>query len=313
MKKILITGVHGQVGYELALRLAKDFAVTGSDLAPEGPDVEGNFEYVTLDLTNLDRLQDFLASYTWDLIINPAAYTATDQAEDDEGVARTLNAKVPELIAKHCAAKKIPMFHYSTDYVFDGKGTHHRDEKEKPAPLSVYGRTKLEGEQAIATSGCPYITFRTAWVYSYRGKNFFLTMAKFAKEREELRVIDDQIGSPTSALFLADVTAELATRYFSGTNDPFQHSGVYHLVNGEETSWHGFTLEIIELLREHEELAVKDVKKITSDEFPARIERPKNSRLNCASFESTFGIKRPTWKESLREIVLRYRELTRES
>jgi len=234
--KILLFGCNGQVGWELQ-----------RSLSPLGELVALDFDSREhhADFSRPEGLADTVRAVAPDVIVNAAAHTAVDRAESEPELARTLNATAPAVLAREAAARGAWLVHYSTDYVFDGSGSHYRGEDEQPGPLSVYGRTKLEGEQLIRASGCKHLILRTSWVYAARGSNFARTMLKLAAERERLTVIDDQIGAPTGAELLADVTAH-AMR--AAARDPAL-GGTYHVAAGGETSWCGYARLVIEWAR----------------------------------------------------------------
>ncbi|MFZ9890190.1 MAG: dTDP-4-dehydrorhamnose reductase, partial [Myxococcota bacterium] len=236
------------------------------------------------------------------VIVNAGAYTAVDRAEDDQPNAASLNALAPKNLAELAKAHGALLVHYSTDYVYDGSGQVPRREDAPPAPLSVYGRTKLEGDQHIAASGCEHLIFRTSWVYATRGHNFIKTMLRLGQEREVLSVIDDQWGAPTSAELIADVTAQAITAT-RGSDVP---SGVYHLVAKGETSWHQYASYIFFVARELRPdlpLQVRDVKAIPTSAYPTPAVRPLNSRLDCSKLERTFELTLPDWRLGVRRTL----------
>lgn len=291
--KLLLLGKGGQVGWELQ-----------RSLAPLGELVALDFDSTELhaDFSQPELLADTVRQVRPDVIVNAAAHTAVDKAESEPEFARTLNATSPGIVAQ--AAREIGalMVHYSTDYVFDGSGSTPRTEDDPTGPLSVYGRTKLEGEQLVAQN-CPlHLIFRTSWVYAARGGNFAKTMLRLAKERDRLTVIDDQFGAPTGAELLADVTAH-AIR--ATLNEPGK-AGLYHLVAGGETSWHGYARFVIE----HARAAGVDVKvaadaiaPVPTTDFPTPAQRPHNSRLNTAKLQSTFGLVLPPWQTGVARML----------
>ena len=284
--KILLFGKGGQVGWELQ-----------RSLAPLGELVALDFDSTDHcgDFTNLQGLAETVHNVRPDVIVNAAAHTAVDKAESEPELARTINALAPGVLAEAAQRVGACLVHYSTDYVFDGSGNQAWKETDVPAPLSVYGKTKLEGEQLIAAH-CPnHLIFRTSWVYAARGGNFAKTMLRLAKERERLTVIDDQIGAPTGADMLADVTAH-AIR--SVLQHP-ERAGLYHLVAGGQTSWHGYAQFVVD----HAQRAgvalkatVDAVEPVPSSDFPTAAARPLNSRLDTGKLQSAFGLQLPGWQ-----------------
>jgi len=229
------------------------------------------------------------------VIVNAAAHTAVDKAESEPDLAHRLNAEAPGVLAREAAASGAWLVHYSTDYVFDGSGHTARDEGAPTGPLNVYGRTKLEGEEAIRQSGCRHLLFRTSWVYGTRGGNFAKTMLRLAQERSELSVIDDQIGAPTGADLLADVAAH-AIRAASTAPSL---AGTYHLVASGETSWHGYASHVIEFARAAGvpiKVAANAIAAVPGTAFPLPAVRPKNSRLDTSRLRQAFGLTLPPWQ-----------------
>ncbi|WP_140633020.1 dTDP-4-dehydrorhamnose reductase [Methylibium rhizosphaerae] len=285
--KLLLLGKNGQVGWELQRALAPLGEVTALDR--QGHDgMHG-------DLSRLDALRETVGRLRPDVIVNAAAYTAVDKAESEPDVARVLNAEAPAVLAQEAAASGAWLVHYSTDYVFDGSGSTPRDESAATAPLSVYGQTKLEGERAIAASGCRHLVFRTSWVYAARGANFAKTMLRLAADRDQLRIVADQIGAPTGADLIADVTAH-AVRHALREPDA---AGLYHLAAGGEVSWHGYACHVIEWARARGhavKVAAGAVQAIPSNEYPTPARRPLNSRLSTRRLEETFGLALPAWQ-----------------
>jgi dTDP-4-dehydrorhamnose reductase len=297
MKKILLLGANGQVGWELQRALA-----------PLGQLVVCNRQQG--DLTNLEGLAQLVAEQRPHVIVNAAAHTAVDKAESDILASRRINAEAVATLA--VAAKEIDawLVHYSTDYVFDGSGNTPFEEDAPTGPLGVYGQTKLEGEQSIRESGCRHLILRTSWVYAARGANFAKTMLRLAKEREELRVIADQIGAPTSAELIADVTALALHRLSHDSQLAERASGTYHLVASGETSWHQYAQLVIgEALRLGCELRASPerVAPIATSEYPLPAKRPANSRLANGKLQKTFDLVLPSWeyhvKRMIRELV----------
>ncbi len=292
MMKILLLGKGGQVGWELQRSLAPLGSIIAVDF--DSADYCGDF-------TNLDGLAATVRAVAPDVIVNAAAHTAVDTAESEPDLARTINALAPGVLAREAAAAGALLVHYSTDYVFDGSGDTPRDESAATAPLSVYGATKLEGEQLIQQSGCRHLIFRTSWVYAARGSNFAKTMLKLARERERLTIIDDQIGAPTGADLLADVTAH-AIRTVQARPDL---CGLYHLVAAGETSWYGYASFVIEFARRAGEvLAVNEIAPVSTTCFPTPAKRPLNSRLSTTKLQNTFKLTLPDWKTGVERMLI---------
>ena len=237
-----------------------------------------------------------------DVIVNAAAHTAVDRAEGEPDLARLLNATTPGVLAREAQAINALLVHYSTDYVFDGSGTAARDEQAPTAPVSVYGQTKLEGEQQIQASGCRHLIFRTSWVYAARGGNFAKTMLRLAQERETLSVVNDQFGAPTGADLLADVTAHAICHV---AQHP-QHLGLYHCVAAGETTWHAYAQWVVETARQLQpELAlrVRAIEPVASDAFPTAARRPHNSRLDTTKLQTQLGLRLPHWQQGVRRML----------
>jgi dTDP-4-dehydrorhamnose reductase len=276
--RILLTGATGQVGWELR-----------STLAPLG-EVRA-FDRYGLDLADTPQLVAAVRALQPALIVNAAAYTAVDKAESERDAAFAVNATAPRVLAEE--AKRIGAFllHYSTDYVFDGEKAAPYLEDDAPHPVSVYGASKLAGEQAIRASGCRHLILRTSWVYGPRGRNFYLTMRRLAAERPELRVVDDQVGAPTSSLAIARATAELAGK---GAH------GLYHMAAAGSTSWCGFARAILE-----REGSATPVTPIRTEDYPTPARRPRNSRLDCSRLRADWGVALAPWEDQLAEVTLR--------
>ncbi|MEG0882398.1 MAG: dTDP-4-dehydrorhamnose reductase [Janthinobacterium sp.] len=284
--KILLLGKNGQVGWELQRSLAPLGKVVA--LASDSVDFCG-------DLRDLDGIAATVRSVAPDVIVNAAGYTAVDRAESEEALCRTVNALAPGVLAREAARSGALLVHYSTDYVFDGSGEQPWSESDPTGPLSAYGRTKLEGEQAIVAAGCRHLIFRTSWVYAARGNNFAKTMLRLAAERERLSVVSDQIGAPTGAELLADVTAH-AVQAMRGRQDP---GGVYHVAAAGQTSWHGYARFVIAYARQAGgEFKVEDdaIDPVGSAAFPTPAQRPKNSRLALGKVETDFHLTLPQWQ-----------------
>ena len=285
--KILLLGKNGQVGWELQRALGVLGEVVALDFDSPGP--------LTADFSNPESLAATVRAVSPQIIVNAAAHTAVDKAESEPEVARALNATSPAVLAREAAASGAWLMHYSTDYVFDGSGSTPWAEDSPTGPLSVYGATKLEGEQAIRASGCRHLIFRTSWVYAARGGNFAKTMLKLAKERDRLTVIDDQIGSPTGADLLADLTGH-ALRAALVRPDL---AGTYHAVASGETSWHGYARHVIEFARAAGQkvlVAPDAVVAVPTSAFPTPARRPGNSRMNTAKLRERFGLALPSWQ-----------------
>ena len=301
--RLLITGANGQVGWHLQRTLA----LLGQVMAI---DVE------QVDLTDLDAVSRTVREFAPDVIANAAAYTAVDKAESEAELARTLNVAAPAQMAAECARTGALIIHYSTDYVYDGTKSGPYEEKDATGPLSVYGQTKLEGDQAIIASGCAHIILRTTWVYDIRGKNFLRTVLRLAREKEELRMVGDQFGAPTWARGLAEATAIILARLLERKSlTGSWQSGLFHLTAAGRTSWAGFAQAILEdydaLLdwpaetgEFGGELKAKRVVEITSDQYQTPARRPRNSVLSNAKIQSVFGIGMPDWRTQL-QLALR--------
>lgn len=295
--KILLFGKSGQVGWELQRSLAPLGELIA--LATDSKELCGNFA----DLDGLARTVRFIAP---DVIVNAAAHTAVDVAESEPEHVRTINALAPGVLAQEAKRANAWLIHYSTDYVFDGSGDKPWLETDATAPLNVYGATKLEGEQLIQLSGCRHLIFRTSWVYGARGGNFAKTMLRLARERDSLSVIDDQIGAPTGADLLADITAHaIRTAQLRA-----ELSGLYHLVAGGETSWHGYASFVIDFARRAGialKVAPDAIKPVPTSAFPTPAKRPHNSRMDTTKLQHTFGLNLPSWQigveRMLREVL----------
>lgn len=284
--KILLFGKNGQVGWELQRSLAPLGQLIA--LSSSSKELCGN-------LTNLSGIAQTIQKVSPDVIVNAAAYTAVDKAENESELAHIINAQAPGVMAHEATKSKAWLIHYSTDYVFDGSGHTPRSETEIAKPLNVYGKTKLEGEKNITQTGCHHLIFRTSWVYSTYGNNFIKTILRLAQERDELKIINDQIGAPTGAELLADVTAQIVpiTKQHSGI------SGIYHLASQGNTSWHNYARFILAYaLSTNLPLKTQpdSVLPIASSEFPTPAKRPHNSRLNTHKFHSAFGLNLPNWE-----------------
>jgi dTDP-4-dehydrorhamnose reductase len=296
VQKILLFGKGGQVGWELQ-----------RSLAPLGEVVAVDFDSTDFcgDFTNLAGLAETVRLVKPSIIVNAAAHTAVDKAESEPDLARTINALAPGVIAAEAQKLGAWLVHYSTDYVFDGSGSQAWKESDTPAPLSVYGHTKLEGEQAVAANCAKHLIFRTSWVYAARGGNFAKTMLRLAKERDSLSVIDDQIGAPTGADLLADITALALQRV---QTQPLRHelAGLYHLVASGATSWHGYAALVIELAKNAGvdfKTTQNAIHKIATQAYPTPARRPLNSKLDTLKLQTAFNLYLPPWQQGVARML----------
>jgi dTDP-4-dehydrorhamnose reductase len=284
--KILITGQRGQVSQALQAHLQGlgELMVLGSN---------------QLDLAKPDQIREQIRAHRPDLIINAAAHTAVDQAESEPDAAFAINAIAPGILAQEAKALGIPLIHYSTDYVFDGSKPAPYTEADTPNPLSVYGQSKLAGEQAIAAAGGQYLILRTSWVYSNQGKNFLLTMQRLLQEKPQMRIVADQIGAPTWAGTIAGSTRALIERWLAGEAGEW---GIYHLTAQGETSWFGFAQAIGEHLHADGK-ACAELEAIPASAYPTPAKRPLNSRLDCSRLQQQWHVSQPHWQDALRECL----------
>jgi dTDP-4-dehydrorhamnose reductase len=294
--KILLLGKNGQVGWELQRALAP----LGELVALDRHAIDG----LSGDLADLDALRTTIRQVKPDVIVNAAAYTAVDKAESEAELALRVNGDASRLMAEESALLGAWLIHYSTDYVFSGEGSTPWQETDAVAPVNQYGASKLAGEQAIIASGCKHLIFRTSWVYGARGNNFAKTMLRLAKDRDTLSVIADQVGAPTGADLIADVTA-LAIRQV--LQQP-QLSGLYHLAASGEVSWHGYASHVIAFAQANgEQLAVTAINPIDTTAYPTPARRPLNSRLNTQKLRDNFSLHLPDWQSGvtrmLREVL----------
>lgn len=290
--KILLFGKEGQVGWELQ----RSLSIVGDIVASEQHE---------LDLERPDDVRRWVRRHEPDIIVNAAAYTAVDQAESEPEKAHRINAEAVGVLAEEANRLNAWLVHYSTDYVFDGEKTTPYDEGDAANPLSVYGRTKLEGEERLRARHTKHMIFRTSWVHAARGKNFAKTMLRLAKEREKLSVIADQHGAPTSAELIADVTA-LALHRALQNGGHIDLAGTYHLVARGETSWHGYAQYVLILARERGimlKTAPEEVYPIQTEAYPLPAKRPRNSRLNVSKLTNTFGVHLPDWRNHVRRLI----------
>ena len=290
--KILLTGKNGQLGFELQRALAplgEIHAVGTQDC----------------NLADADALRALVRRVAPDVIVNPAAYTAVDKAESDEATARAVNAVAPAILGEEGAQLGALVLHYSTDYVFDGTKQGAYTENDVPAPQSVYGRTKLEGEQGLAAANPRHLILRTSWVVGAHGGNFAKTMLRLAGERDKLTVVADQFGAPTPAALLADLSAHLVREHARARGTGFPY-GTYHVASAGETSWHGYAQFVIgEALAAGKALkaTVDAVAPLATEQYPTPARRPLNSRLDTTRFRTTFDLRLPPWQEGVRHVL----------
>lgn len=293
--KILVTGKLGQVGHALQQVLSSAHEVVAMDRDE-------------MDLCQPEEIRRVIATIRPELIINPAAYTAVDKAESEPELAHMINAKAPKIIAEEAAKLGAGLIHFSTDYVYEGNKSTPYIETDAVNPLSVYGKTKLAGEQAIQTVGLPHLILRTSWVYGVHGKNFLKTILRLSAERDQLKIVSDQWGAPTSSEAIANALSQLLTRW----KMPDQtHSGVYHFTNTGSTSWFGFAKAILKTYESQAAQYALPSLKIRADaivpistaEYPTPAARPANSRLDNTKLLSTFGVTLPAWETSLQAVM----------
>jgi dTDP-4-dehydrorhamnose reductase len=296
--KILLLGKNGQVGWELQRALAPLGELIALDFDSPGP--------LRADFADPESLAATVRAVAPQIIVNSAAHTAVDKAEAEPALAHAINAAAPAVLAREAGALGAWLLHYSTDYVFDGRGSEPRGEDAPTGPLNVYGRTKLEGEQAIRSSGCRHLILRTSWVYAARGGNFAKTMLRLARERDRLTVIDDQVGAPTGAELLADLSAHMLR---AASLRP-ELAGTYHAVAAGQTSWFDYARFVIEFARTQGEairVAPEAIEPVPTSAFVTAAKRPANSRLDTRKLRETFGLALPHWQAGvermLREIL----------
>jgi dTDP-4-dehydrorhamnose reductase len=295
MKKLLLTGINGQVGNALQVSLAGQFEVIGLTRAQ-------------LDLTRPDEIRRVISELKPEIIINPAAYTAVDQAESEQELAYAINATAPQIFAEEAMKLKAVLIHFSTDYVYDGNKPTPYTELDEVNPLSIYGKSKLAGEDAIRKVGLPHLILRTSWVYSDYGKNFLKTILRLGAERDNLRIVSDQYGAPTSAYSIATGVVQLLNAW--DTSDP-DHTGVYHFTNQGSASWYEFACQIV---KEYEVLSsqngltklkikLENIAPISTSEYPTPAVRPINSRLDNTKLNDTFNVSLPLWQDALKVVM----------
>jgi dTDP-4-dehydrorhamnose reductase len=287
--RILLIGSNGQVGWELQRCLA----TLGDIVAVDRPQVE---------LSHPDSIRALFRHASPAVVVNAAAYTAVDKAENEPELATKINAVAPGVMAEESKRLGAAFFTYSTDYVFDGTKPEPYNESDQPNPISVYGRSKSEGDAAVQQVGGTYFIFRTSWVYGARGKNFLLTMTKLARERESLSVVNDQVGAPTWSRFIAESTAHVISKGIGETASRGErladYAGLYNLACSGVTSWYGFTEWIVGNLKARGEERLAELTPIFSHQYPCAAKRPHNSVLNCDKLERNFGIRLPDWRVS---------------
>ena len=297
--KLLLLGSNGQVGWELQSPMAALGKLKACDRS-------------TLDFIDLDGLRKLIRSYKPDVIVNAAAYTDVDKAESDEENAFQVNSKAVDLLAQEAKVLDAWLIHYSTDYVFDGEKMSPYTEEDKTNPLSVYGKTKLQGEEAIKKSKCKYLIFRTSWLFGTHGKNFFKTIIKLAKERDELRVVSNQIGAPTSAELVADVTSLCLYRIAQNSLSSKEISGIYHLTSTGKVSWYDFAKYVIIEAQKFGGVFLtnpENIIAVNTSEYVLPAKRPVNSLLDTQKLCKTFNLYLPAWQihadRAIKELYLR--------
>ena len=300
MQKILLTGVNGQVGHALKTKLAQHEELSQFEILALSRE--------QLDLTKAHDIKRIVRDIKPSLIINPAAYTAVDKAESEPELAYAINATAAQILAEEAARLNAALIHFSTDYVYDGTKSGFYSETDEVNPVSVYGKSKLAGEDAIRAVGLPHLILRTSWVYGAYGKNFLKTILRLAAERDSLRIVGDQFGAPTSSESIADGVVQLVQAW-----QPQQEnqSGIYHFTNTGETSWHGFSCEIV---NEYNRLSaaknwpalkvgVENIDSITTADYPTPAARPENSRLDNTKLKKTFNVALPSWQAGLQQVM----------
>jgi dTDP-4-dehydrorhamnose reductase len=288
LPRILLIGKIGQVGWELRRTLAPMAEIVCVDF-PE------------IDLTSGDSIRKWVRDTRPRIVVNAAAYTAVDKAESEPELAMKINGRAPGILAEEAKKSSALLVHYSTDYVFNGSKTTPYVESDSPGPLGAYGRTKLAGDEAVRAAGGAHLIFRLCWVYGARGQNFMLTMMRLAKEREQLRVVNDQVGCPTWSRLIAETTA-LALKQAVAASEPGAFTGTYHLAASGVTSWHGFARAIVNLMPV-EGKKCRSVEAVSTAEYPTPTKRPVYSALSCEKLRRTFGLQLPHWEESLKQVL----------
>jgi len=290
--KILLTGKHGQVGFELQRALAPLGEIVAVD-------------HQECDLADPAAIRRLVAEVAPHIIVNPAAYTAVDKAESEPELAQAINATAPGILGQEAKKLGALVVHYSTDYVFDGTKRGAYTEDDAPNPQSVYGKTKLAGEQALQASGADHLIFRTSWVFGAHGGNFAKTMLRLAAERDALKIVADQYGAPTSAALLADVTAQAIGRYQREGRASFPF-GLYHLVAGGLTTWHAYAQAVVraaEAAGKPLKVKAADIAPIATTDYPLPAPRPANSHLDTRRLQAAFGLRLPDWQSGLEHVL----------
>lgn len=292
MRKIVLLGSNGQVGWELQRSLPLLGSLTACDRSQ-------------VDLSDLDAVSAYLEQERPDVIVNAAAYNAVELAESSEEDAQKINSHLVKVLAEYAAKNNIWLVHYSTDYVFDGESKSPYTEVDSPRPLNAYGRSKAQGEHVVAVSGCKHLLLRTSWVYSARGRNFAKTMLHLAATKSEFSVVDDQFGAPTSASLVADVTALCLYRVLNDAGSEAL-SGTYHVVASGYASWYEYASYLVS---EAIDLGIplscteRDIRAVGGSEYPTKAVRPKNSRLDNSKIQNVFGINIPDWKINIKRTL----------
>lgn len=287
---ILVTGKNGQVGWELQRSLLPLGRVVAVDRKQ-------------MDLSDAESIRKLIQEIKPDVIVNAAAYTAVDKAEEEQELAYQVNARAPGIIAEEAKKLGSLVIHYSTDYVFNGEKTSPYTEDDETGPVNVYGRSKLDGEESIINSGADYLILRTSWVYAARGHNFMHSMLRLASEREQLNIVDDQVGSPTPARLIADITANILWQSMQRRQSGEFISAIYNLVTAGSVSWHGFASQIVEYARQlpgMPAMIVKEILPIPSSDYPTPAQRPANSRLSVDKLSHDFCLHIPDWDQQLK-------------
>lgn len=287
--RFLVIGRNGQVGWELRRALA----VLGEVVA---------VDYPQIDLTQPDSIRQHIRDNAPSVLINAAAHTAVDRAESEEALATQINGVAPGIMAEEARRLGALLVHYSTDYVYNGAKPTPYVETDAPAPLGAYGRSKLAGDAAVRAASGPHLIFRLCWVYGARGANFMLTMLRLARERDQLRVVDDQWGCPTWCRMIAEATAFATARWLRNPDERESLTGIYHLAAAGKTTWRGFAQAIVDSMPA-DGRKVTQVDPITTEQYPLPAKRPAFSVLDCSKLQKTFGLRLPDWRQSLEQVL----------